>query len=621
MKARLLTLAALLIGLVACQNDPAGLDILLGEGIESVITVSLPDATRGDSAEGGLGNITLGEQYKLRYILEIYAVNEETKEAITTSCQRHIKVAETTSVAFPVRLAPGYDYQFAVWADFVDKDSDGSVDRYYKTTDGDKNFGLYALSIIENDETKWNAMDESRDAFTTSQLIKNFSSASTITLNLERPFAKLRVVATDIEAIKAVGLKPKAATVQYITPLYRKYNVVTKVVSDDPQPKDDSTIIYNLEEPYYTDAQGEFTAFADYFFVAEGGGIVKFNLQIFGDEAKTKLIKGDSFNTDIAVAANQLTTLKGNLLTVGGEVEVEVTEEAGKTLEHYVAVKDTEELKRAFTEATAGEKTNIVLKNDTEVTERINIGATTGEGTDIYLNLDGKKITADETLVGPDYLFYVREGNSLTIGGNGTIETETPATMLFCPVGDLIIENGTFIRKIPEGYTGDIYVMFTGTKPAGGWGSTGVTIKGGYFDSGYYNANAADIEEYLAGTKTIEETEDDRNKRGVSTDKNKVRIALKENCMVMFNRSRNYFHIYGGTFVGANPAWGDEGCALPKTPQYLRPWSDEQGQFLVGQGRYDDRIELPAGYTITKGTHEDGRPTYTVTYNKPTTQE
>lgn len=274
MKARLLTLAALLIGLVACQNDPAGLDILLGEGVESVITVSLPDATRGDSAEGGLGNITLGEQYKLRYILEIYAVNEEN-EAILTSCQRHIKVAETTSVAFPVRLAPGYDYQFAVWADFVDKDSDGSVDRYYKTTDEGKNFGLYALSIIENDETKWNAMDETRDAFTASELISNFSSASTITLNLERPFAKLRVVATDIEAIKAVGLKPKAATVLYDskTKLYRQYNVVAKTVSD-AQPKDDSTIIYNLDEPYYTDAQGEFTAFADYFFVAEGGELL-----------------------------------------------------------------------------------------------------------------------------------------------------------------------------------------------------------------------------------------------------------------------------------------------------------------------------------------------------------
>ena len=339
-------------------------------------------------------------------------------------------------------------------------------------------------------------------------------------------------------------------------------------------------------------------------------------MQIFGDEAKTKLIKGDSFNTDIAVAANQLTTLKGNLLTVGGEVEVEVTEEAGTTLEHYVAVKDTEELKEAFENAKAGDKTNIVLKNDTEVTERIYIGAQNSEGTAIYLNLDGKTITADETL-GSNHLFYVREGNSLTIGGNGTIEAETPATMLFCPYGDLIIENGTFIRKIPEGYTGSVNSMFVGTKPNGGWESTGVTIKGGYFDSGYYDANAADIEDYLAGSKDFVET----SNPGQSTDNNIVRIALKNNCMKMFNRSNNYFHIYGGTFVGANPAWGDEGCMLPTEPQYLRPWSYYQGPLLDGQEFNANGIVLPEGYTITKGTHEDGRPTYTVTYNKPTTQE
>ena len=615
MKARLLTFVALLLGLVACQTDPVGLDVTLGEGVESVITVALSDATRGDSAEGGLGNITLGEQYSLRYILEIYAVDEETKQAITTSCQRHIKVANTTSVAFPVRLAPGYDYQFAVWADFVEKDSDGS-DRYYKTTDGDKSFGLYALTIIENDETKWNPMDETRDAFTASELIRNFSSASTITLNLERPFAKLRVVATDIEAIKAVGLKPKAATVQYDTqtPLYRKYNVVTKAVLD-AQPKDDSSIIYNLEEPYYTDAQGEFTAFADYFFVAKGGGIVKFTLKIYGDEAKTKLIKGDSFITDIAVAANQLTTLKGNLLTVGGEVEVEVTEEAGTTLEHYVAADNTEELVNAFATAPTGEneKINIVLNSDVDLDKVLNIA----RGSNVNLNLNEKTINVSKASQ-VDPVFDTQAGSTFILEGNGTIEIEDSYASLLIPRGNVIIENGTFIRKPAEqgGKTGAIFIGINSN-------SSSVTINGGYFDSGYYDANAADIEEYLAGDKTLEETADDINKRGVSTDKNKVRVALKDNVSYLLNRSTStkFFHIYGGTFVGANPAWGDEGCMLPKTPQYLRPWSNEQGPFLAGQIKYNDHIELPEGYTITKGTHEDGRPTYTVTYNKPTTQE
>ena len=503
MKARLLTFVALLLGLMACQTDPVGLDVTLGEGVESVITVALPDATRGDSAEGGLGNITLGEQYSLRYILEIYAVDED-KKAITTSCQRHIKVANTTSVAFPVRLAPGYDYQFAVWADFVEKDSNGS-DRYYKTTDGDKGFGLYALTIIENEETKWNAMDETRDAFTASELIRNFSSASTITLNLERPFAKLRVVATDIEAIKAVGLKPKAATVLYDTqtPLYRKYNVVTKTVSD-AQPKGDSSIIYNLEEPYYTDAQGEFTAFTDYFFVAEGGGIVKFTLKIYGDEAKTKFIKGDSFNTDIAVAANQLTTLKGNLLTVDSKVEVEVTEEAGTTLEHYVAADNTEELVNAFANAPAGENkmTNIVLNDDIEVDNILNIAS----GRNINLNLNGKTITVSENSKA-DPVFETTANSTFTLDGNGTVEIDNAYTTLIFPRGYVTIESGNFIRKVAEGTPANkVGAFFMGISSS----AHTITINGGFFDGGYYNADAADIEEYLAGTKTLEETEDDK---------------------------------------------------------------------------------------------------------------
>ena len=240
---------------------------------------------------------------------------------------------------------------------------------------------------------------------------------------------------------------------------------------------------------------------------------------------------------------------------------------------------------------------------------------------DVYLNLNGQTITVDPETLKPNsngyhYAFIIRDGGTLTIDGNGTIEATTPAPIMFYPAGDLVIENGTFIRNIPEGYSGAANSMFVGTSPTGGWESAGVTIKGGYFDSGYYNANAKDIEEILAGTKTLEETADDISKRGAAGDKNKVRVALKNNCMAMFNRSSNYFKIYGGTFVGANPAWGDEGCMLPTNPIYLRPWSYYQGAVIDGQEFNADGIVLPEGYVITKGTHEDGRPTYTVTYSE-----
>ena len=104
--------------------------------------------------------------------------------------------------------------------------------------------------------------------------------------------------------------------------------------------------------------------------------------------------------------------------------------------------------------------------------------------------------------------------------------------------------------------------------------------------------------------------------RGNSKHANKVRVAIKQNVQLLLNLSDNLFKIYGGTFVGANPAWGDEGCMLPTKPNYLRPWSYYQGALLDGQTFHEDGIVLPEGYTIKKGTHEDGRPIYTVTYSK-----
>ena len=55
---------------------------------------------------------------------------------------------------------------------------------------------------------------------------------------------------------------------------------------------------------------------------------------------------------------------------------------------------------------------------------------------------------------------------------------------------------------------------------------------------------------------------------------------------------------------------------LPSTLD-LRPSSWDQGAFLKGQEFHADGIVLPEGFAVTKGTHEDGRPTYTVTYTKP----
>lgn len=259
----------------------------------------------------------------------------------------------------------------------------------------------------------------------------------------------------------------------------------------------------------------------------------------------------------------------------------------------YEAVSTLEELEEAFAEGGYYQ-----LTDDIEFEKLVNIEP----GAEVCLNMNGKKITIDPE-TSSNTMIWVKEGAKLTIDGNGTFDLENKNVALFYPEGELVIENGNFIRN-PGEYTRG---LFTGVKKT----SSSVTIYGGYFDSGYYDEKG-DPEKFM------ETHEAGQGKPG---DANEYRNAIKENVSREFNHSGyGKFEIYGGTFANANPAWGDEGCMLPITPDYLRPWSYYQGGFIPGQIAYDDRIELPEGYTITQGKTEDGRPTYTVTYTAPATE-
>lgn len=344
----------------------------------------------------------------------------------------------------------------------------------------------------------------------------------------------------------------------------------------------------------------------------------KYTLNIQGNSGNF-IVRGGSFKK-YDPARSESESPVANFLAEGfGTV---ADEEWYKVIE-VIVVKEKEDfntaIQKAINETLEGERTevNMMLANDIAIEGTIDVKA----NVDVILNLNGKNITIDtENFIpnsnGSQYVFIVREGGSLTIDGDGTIETTTPAPIFFYPAGDLIIESGTFVRQIPKDYNGSFGSMFVGTKPTGGWESSGVTIKGGYFDGGYYDEVSAHVEKILSGETELEETEQDKTKRGQPGDSNVTRNKIKNLISKTFNRSNNYFRVYGGTFVGANPAWGDEGCMLPTKPFYLRPWSYYQGGFIEGQEFNEDGIVLPAGYAITKGTHADGRPTYTVTYNK-----
>ncbi|MEE0864338.1 MAG: DUF6562 domain-containing protein [Alistipes sp.] len=307
MKAKFLVLLALVLGVVSCQTEPEGLDVNVGGEIDAIVNVTIPEAeTRADgygsSAKGVFENGVLDGDATMRYILQVYYNNEPSQE-------RLVKYSDDKSVAFDVRLVPGRDYQFVVWADVVDGEDKG--DKHYNTEN---------LANIQLNRT-WFAMDESRDAFTATVAVNEYSSASNITVKLQRPFAKLRVVTTDMVALNNLEIKPTKASVEYTVQHYNAFNAFEGKVINNSNSRDIKHEKFVIA-PYGDNSTTDKVLFTDYFFPTEDN-LIKFNLEVF-DQNNVQIGETVAFNTDIPVNANYLTTIKGNILTDGKNFNVTI---------------------------------------------------------------------------------------------------------------------------------------------------------------------------------------------------------------------------------------------------------------------------------------------------------
>lgn len=358
MKAKFLALAALILGMVSCQNDFDGANVGKKGEVDFTLSVAVPEmetrAAGGDSAVGGLQNIDLENAFDIRYILEVYDANGALAKERMYSFED--TAANTT---FNLRLVPGRPYTFVVWADFVpeiqgERDLAADYDNHYETSEG-----LTAVQVIEN---KWTTIDESRDAYTGKHYEADFRSTSTINVTLTRPFAKLRVVTTDIKELYG-NLMPETVTVNYLnTYFYNQFNALTQDVvgepaAADPKVVDLSTMTYTGEDPK---CNGKMTLFADYFFRATDDRVM-FTMDVVDNTDQE--IPTVVFNTNIPVQRNYLTTVMGPILTDSNNITVTIDD----AFEGYHniggnVVTTNEELKAALTQNV--ENISVVLGAD-----------------------------------------------------------------------------------------------------------------------------------------------------------------------------------------------------------------------------------------------------------------
>ena len=392
---------------------------------ETLITVALPEATRANSALGGLDNKVL-DNYDLRFILEIYQGE---------NCYRMESIGQEPEATFPVRVVQGHEYDFVVWADFVAKDAVELADNdlYYETSNG-----LDEITIRNNA-----AMTEARDAYYGVAHLDADKAVSTISnITLTRPFAKVRVITTDLsECIEQLGLQPQEATVTYTTETYDKFDARNKNVWSVNSNDNVKSIDYATSTPVY----GEDNLFVDYILVPQGTqSTIKFDLNV------TNVINR-SFNTDIAVEANKLTTIKGNILTNGSDIKVDVNDDfASETIYLEGDVTLTENLVIDRPMVVRDNATAVLNLNGHEIINTTGTADYESEGIIVYGNLTINDETGKGLIEANSRAIWARGnyGATITINGGNYVGAHLNTEVIYASGnGQIEINGGTFEAK------------------------------------------------------------------------------------------------------------------------------------------------------------------------------
>lgn len=324
----LLAMAAMVF--TACQNDEGVKNpTLADEGIVN-LSVGVPElATRVTDGDGQYGFDSaygaidwaensytfLQKDYDIRFQLAVYEAGaDENAEPIYTKVQ----ISDfTPGTNFnDLRFVPGREYQFVIFADLVPQGTEG--DFRYNTAD------LRNITTVGN--SKLNAMDETFDAYFASEAIKIESGKlNEPEITLRRPFAKVRVLTTDLAWVENYAVPAEGTVTFYNHQIYTSFNALTGEVATEAA-NDEETLTYAIDPAYYAGTMYNndeaFTLFTTYVLATNAQEAVNFRLDTF--EADGSLIKSLDFNTEIPVQRNHLTTLVGNLLTNEADLTIRI---------------------------------------------------------------------------------------------------------------------------------------------------------------------------------------------------------------------------------------------------------------------------------------------------------
>ena len=426
MKARFLALAALVLGLASCQNDP---DVVAPVGADEVtvqLAVSADElATRAgkdgaadtqaelnsafgaiDYLQGNAGDYRQDwNDVDLRYVLEVYDVATDYTNATPVKDRQVIIKDAYEPVVFDLRLVPNREYRFVVFADFVANGSAALSEKEQLLVNGIR----HEIGATLADITVFNEAinDEVGDAYFAIEDIEITNSAAQ-NIVLRRPYGKIRVVATDLAELNT-NIDPKSVVFTYNALNPNKFNAVTGAISGEYVKKEFNgeyidKVRTNMASHIYnagydaevatavngtTTRNSHITLVTDYILATDTQKAIQFTMTV--SDATGKEIKTTVFNTDIPVQRNYLTTVIGNVLTTATEIKVTIDDNfAGEIKKNVVYVDSAIQLQTALDNFENGQ--TIIFANDIKG----NVTAEQVEGENIII--DGNRFKYDGTI-------------------------------------------------------------------------------------------------------------------------------------------------------------------------------------------------------------------------------
>ena len=377
MKKILLSFLALggLLFASSCQMDEPDAGTLTGE-VDFTISASIPGSitTYADgepetafSHLGGANNVD-ATHYDLRYILEVYDGDN--------LAYREVKYVDEgfadTKASFSARLL-AKSYTFVLWADFVEApSSDGTyTDLYYSAGN------LKAISYTDAVDGATLTTDLI-DAYTANKVIDLSKSSKSESITLQRPFGKIRLLATDKDIVNNVSETPASVKLDFgsakfpssfnaltgdVTGEFAVNAVTTSSVKEDAQSVDGTTKY-----------EGAYLLGYIYAFASTPQAAYPIDVTVYSDADATSQI-GYRELTNIPVSANKLTTVVGNFYSNEGNIEVVVEDKFGDGEEEIplpdaVSASSLDELKRLLANPDIDA---IALTSDMEITETIKV--------------------------------------------------------------------------------------------------------------------------------------------------------------------------------------------------------------------------------------------------------